>query len=38
MRGWFGYFQLAARNDLVRLFQWTCRHMRKYLWQRWRDR
>lgn len=38
LRGWFGYFQLAARNDFVRLSQWTRRHMRKCLWQRWHDR
>lgn len=38
LRGWFGYFQLAAQRDLKRLSQWTRRHMRKCFWQRWHNR
>lgn len=38
LRGWFGYFQLAAKNDFKRISQWTRRHMRKCFWQRWHNR
>ena len=38
LRGWFGYFQLAAQRDFKRISQWTRRHMRKCLWQRWHNR
>ncbi len=38
VRGWWGYFQLAAaRGPLYGLEPWVRRHIRKCFWLRWHD-
>lgn len=39
IRGWWGYFQLAAdRRSINRLEGWIRRHIRKCFWLRWHSR
>lgn len=39
VRGWTNYFGLVtSTHALDKVAEWTRRHMRKYMWQRWHNR